>query len=213
MKYLNFKFNVTIGFTSGTSTPVLTGDSNVVFDTLSAEVYYGTCYFYIRPHVTVGAEIYNVKLTLNNGLLSDVSSAIKPSAYFTVPGHDGFDNVDIHDTLTAESIVNTFNEYPTYNSYHNSYNFDIQINAQNYTTPAFSGTTTLTVEIRYQFDANEESLYNAMLALYPNNIKSWTPGQTGSKLYIGDGNITKMYVGNDTVDAVYFRDELIFEGG
>lgn len=210
MKYLNFKFNVEVGFTSGTSTPVLTGDSNVVFDTLSAEVYYGTCYFYIRPHVTVGAEIYNVKLTLNNGLLSDVSSAIKPRAYFTVPGHDGFDNVDIHDTLTAESIVNTFNEYPTYNSYQNSYNFDIQINAQNYTTPDFSGTTTLTVEIRYQFDENEESLYNAMLALYPNNIKRWTPGQSDSLIYIGDTNISKIYCGNDSVSAVYVGDNKLF---
>lgn len=213
MKYLNFKFNVTIDFTSGTSTPVLTGDSNVVFDILSSEVYYGTCYFYIRPHVNVGAEIYNVKLTLNNGLLSDVSSAIKPSAYFTVPGHDGFANADMHDTLTAESIVNTFSEYPTYNSYYNSYNFEIQINAQNYTTPGSGGTTTLTAEIRYQFDENEESLYNAMLALYPNNIKRWAPGQTGSKLYIGDSNITKMYVGDTDVSRVYFRDELIFEGG
>lgn len=210
MKYLNFKFNVEVGFTSGTSTPVLIGDSNVVFDTLSAEVYYGTCYFYIRPHVTVGAEIYNVKLTLNNGLLSDVSSAIKPRAYFAVPGHDGFDNVDIHDTLTAESIVNTFNEYPTYNSYHNSYNFDIQINAQNYTTPDFSGTTTLTVEIRYQFDENEESLYNAMLALYPNNIKRWTPGQSDSLIYIGDTNISKIYCGNDSVSAVYVGDNKLF---
>lgn len=213
MKYLNFKFDVTIGFASGTSTPVLTGDSNVVFDTLSAEVYYGTCYFYIRPHVTVGAEIYNVKLTLNNGLLSDVSSAIKPGASFKDGGHAAFVNVDMHDTLMAESIVNTFDEYPTFNGYYNSYNFQVDINALNYTTPDFSGTTTLTVEIRYQFDDNEDSLYNAMLTLYPNNIKRWTPGQTGSKLYVGDNNITKMYIGDTNVSGVYFRDELIFEGG
>lgn len=212
MKYLNFKFNVAIGFTSGTGTPAFTGDSGVVFDILSPEVYYGNCYFYIRPHVTVGAEIYNVKLTLNNGLLSDVSSAIVPSASFKNGGHAAFVNVDIHDTLTAESIVNTFDEYPTFNAYYNSYNFQVDITALNYTIPDFSGTTTLTVEIRYQFDDNEESLYNAMLALYPNNIKRWTPGETGSKLYIGDNNITKMYVGNNIVDAAYFRDELIFGG-
>lgn len=210
MKYLNFKFNVAINFTSGTSTPSITGDSNVTFDTLSAEVYYGTCYFYIRPHVTVGAEVYNVKLTLNNELLSDVSSAIRPSAAFKDGGHSAFNNVDIHDTLTAESGINTYDEYPTYNSYYGSYNFQVDINALNYSTPDFSGTTTLTVEIRYQFDENEESLYNAMLALYPNNIKRWTPGQSDSLIYIGDTNISKIYCGNDSVSAVYVGDNKLF---
>ena len=210
MKYLNFKFNVDINFTSGTSLPALTGDSNVLFDILSPEINYGTCYFYIRPHVTVGAEIYNIKLTLNNELLSDVSSTIKPSAYFTNAGHAAFPDTDIHDTLTAESIINTFNEYPTFNSYYNSYNFEISTIAQNYITPDFNGTTTLTVEIRYQFDDNEESLYDAMLALYPNNIKRWTPGQSDSLIYIGDTNISKIYCGNDSVSAVYVGDNKLF---
>lgn len=209
MKYLNFKFNVAINFTSGTRTPALTGDSNVTFDTLSADVYSGY-YIYIRPHVTVGAEVYNIKLTLNNELLSDVSSAIVPAAIFKDGGHPAFNNVDMHDTLTAESDVNTYDEYPTYNSYYGSYNFKVDISALNYTTPDFSGTTTLTVEIRYQFDENEESLYNAMLALYPNNIKRWTPGQSDSLIYIGDTNISKIYCGNDSVSAVYVGDNKLF---
>lgn len=210
MKYLNFKFNVEIGFTSGTSLPTVTGDSGVIFDYLYAEVMYGTCYFYIRPHVTVGAEVYNIKLTLNNNLLSDVSSAIRPYASFKNGGHAAFNNVDIHDTLTAESDVNTYDEYPTYNSYYGSYNFQVDINALNYTTPDFSGTTTLTVEIRYQFDENEESLYNAMLALYPDNIKRWAPGQSDSLIYIGDTNISKIYCGNTAVSAVYVGDNKLF---
>lgn len=210
MRYLNFKFNVTIDFTSGTSTPTLSGDSGVTFDILSAEVYYGTCYFYIRPHVTVGAEVYNIKLTLSNELLSDVSSAIRPSAEFKQGGHSAFNNVDIHDTLTAESGVNTYDEYPVYNSYYGSYNFQVDINALNYTTPDFSGTTTLTVEIRYQFDDTEGSLYDALLALYPNNVKRWSPGQTDSKIYIGNNNISKIYCGDTAVSAVYVGDTQLF---
>ena len=209
MKYLNFKFNVAINFTSGTSTPSIAGDSNVIFDILSAEVYYG-CYIYIRPRVTVGAEVYNIKLTLNNELLSDVSSAIMPAAVFKDGGHGAFNNVDMHDTLTAESVINTYDEYPGYNSYYGSYNFQVDISALNYTTPDFSGTTTLTVEIRYQFDENEESLYNAMLALYPDNIKRWTPGQSDSLIYIGDTNISKIYCGNTAVSAVYVGDNKLF---
>jgi hypothetical protein len=210
MKYLNFKFNVDIDFASGTTTPSVVGDSNVVFDTLSAEVYYGTCYMYIRPHVTVGAEVYNIKLTLNNELLSDVSSAIVPSAAFSDGGHAAFSNTDIHDSLTAESIVNTYDEYPSYNSYYGSYNFQVNMNASGYITPDFSGTTTLTVEIRYQFDENEESLYNALLALYPNNVKRWAPGQTDSKIYKGDINVNKIYCGNVAVSAVYVGDTQLF---
>ena len=212
-KYLKFQYTVTLDFTAGTSSPTVTGDSNVAFDYNETYMMYGTLYINTKPHVTVGARIYKAYVTLDNDSLSNLCSAINPNSAFKDGGHSMiYTPSDIKESLMSESSENTYNEYPTYNSYYGSYNFQVDLIVPNYITPQTSGTTVITWKIIYVFDDSESSMYDALLALYPNNVSVWdpTPPTTTKKIYIGNEQVDDIKIGDDSIDAAYLGDNLVY---
>lgn len=206
-RYLKLQYNVTLDFTAGTSPPTVTGDSGITFDYLYTELMYGTRYLYSRPHVTVGALVYKFFVSINNDFISGISSGIFPSAMWSSVGYAHnpvFNPADIKESLLAESSENTYNEYPPYNATYGSYNSDESFHFSGYTTPQESGQTVITWQVIYKFTDEETDMYNALLALYPNNVSVWSPfPPSPSGLYIGDYNIQSLYVGDTAVSKVY----------
>ena len=184
-RYLKLQYTVTLDFTAGTSPPTVTGDPNIVFDSNETYMMYGARYIQTRPHVTVGARIFKSFVTLNNDFLSDLCSAINPSSAFKDGGHTMvYTPSDIRESLISESSENTYNEFPAYNAYYGSYSFDVSLIVPNYVTPQINGTTVITWEIIYVFDDSESSLYDALLALYPDNVTPYNP--SADPWYIDD---------------------------
>ena len=177
-KYLKLQYTVTLDFTAGTSPPTVTGDSGITFDYLYTELVYGTRYLYSRPHVTVGALVYKLFVSINNDFISGISSGIFPIAMWSSVGYAHnpvFNPADIKESLLAESSENTYNEYPHYNATYGSYNSDESFHFSGYTTPQESGQTVITWQVIYKFTDEETDMYNALLALYPNNVSVWDP--------------------------------------
>lgn len=215
-KYLKLQYTVTLDFTAGTSPPTVTGDSGISFDLLYSEYMYGTRYLYSRPHISVGALIYKCFVSLNNDFISDISSGINPQGTFTDAGYAHsmvFDPQDIKETLSAESNENLYDEYPQYNAYYNSYNQSYDFNFTGYTTPQESGQTVITWQVIYKFTDEETDMYNALLALYPNNVSAWSPfpPEPVNKLYIGNSQVDKLYFGDDEIAKIYKGDELVYD--
>lgn len=213
-RYLQFVFTQTLNFTAGTSPPEVINDPNITFDYAYTELVYGTRYLYARPKITVGAKIFKAFASLSNDFLYDLCAKIVPSSAFSDGGHGMvFTPDDMHNALTSESSENVYDEYPAYNGYYNDYNVQFDFRFTSYTTPQTNGSTIITWKVIFVFSDSETDMYNALLALYPNNVSAWSPfpPEPVNKLYIGNSQVDKLYFGDDEIAKIYKGDELVYD--
>lgn len=220
-KWLKFTFQIYVGITSGTKYMTLSSDlpmSAFPNNNLLYQLNYGTGDILANVRMPGKLRLYQFITKFNNHDLLDVMNPNGTNQVITDTDPDNINNVPVNpsdEELIYTSDLGTENTYigQVYESAvgHRVYVSHNELFMGSQKIAEVSTQTTITCENIYLFHDDEMDLYNALLALYPNNVSDYdpTPPEPVHDLYVGDEQVSVFYHGDERIDKVYLGDKVV----